>query len=197
MKKLTTLFLILFLSGWVLADTSRSQKIQQVTQALDAVQDGSVWQARVEDYAGGFYLGNLYFQYPAKYRLNYDHNRHYYCVDGNVTAFQGSNKVNSYKLEGEALWNLFGGKVGKNVEIQMVDNEVIDYYGQALNVVVADLYSVTEKGDVARLRVYVDVQGTPKLLGYATSSTNGFGRVWLRDLHQITPKKNLFERSVL
>jgi len=79
----------------------------------------------------------------------------------------------------------------------MVDNEVIDYYGQALNVVVADLYSVTEKGDVARLRVYVDVQGTPKLLGYATSSTNGFGRVWLRDLHQITPKKNLFERSVL
>lgn len=197
MKKITIILMFLFLSGMVSADTTRTQKISQVTQAIEALQGGSVWRARVEEQANGLNLYNLFVQYPGNYASLSDGNRDTYVKNGAAKVYQGSSVVNEYKFSELPEWILFSGKIGKNVQIEMVDSEMINLYGETRKIVVADLLGKPGKGKIRRLRAYVSVDGTPKLLGYGIATRSGFSQVWFRDLHQVTPKKSPFERSVL
>lgn len=173
--------------GPAMADLSRDQRLSRVTQALDAWQkSGKVWQGRAETDSG---LSTMYFQYPGKLYVNFDAGNDF-RVTGNKVHYTNGNDDS---FDNWGLWILTSGSVGKDVDVVMVDEEPNRFYGSSPPVVVCDLVTHRERGDNARLRIYVTSEGEPKLLGWASGSSS----TWLRDFHSITPTKDLFSTPKL
>lgn len=175
------------LCGPALADLSREQRLSRVSQALDAWQkSGKVWQGRAETDNG---LATVYFQYPGKLYVDFDGGNDYRVTDNKVRYTNG----NEDGFEDWGLWILASGSVGKDVDVLMVDEEPNRFYSNNPPVVVCDLVTHRDRGDNARIRIFVTSEGEPKLLGW----TSGSNSTWLRDFHPITPAKDLFSTPKL
>lgn len=187
MKKIMLLALFTFLVGTAQAELTRSEMAQRVNQVMDSWRSGGqIWQARFEDANG---RGNVYLQYPGRLAFYPDRGQAVLCDGVSAKRYSGTNVVQTTPLEEYFYWPLIQGEIGKNLVVEMLANENINYFGYEKDVVVVDLATDGSTPKKHRMRLYLTATGEPTILRIDDD--------WLRDLRKVSPKKNPFKRDVL
>ena len=189
-KYLSCALMVLFLGIVAQAQSSREQKVERVTQALNTWQDsGEVWRGRTEYGGWQRQLGTITIKYPGKVKWDLERNSSFSLVcDGTKVKYGNGNER---ELDDWSLWVLVGGKIGKDVEILSVDDNT-GLWGGESSILVADLQMSFPSANDLNLRIYVSADGEPRLLGWGSNDP-----VLLKDLHKVKAKPNQFSFPVL